>query len=44
MVPLKSMAGIVKLGGESRKSCEGCVARAGCVFRERGTRCYSSKV
>lgn len=44
MVPLKSMAGIVKLGGESRKSCEGCVARVGCVFRERGTRCYSSKV
>jgi len=43
MVPLKSMAGIVKLGGESRKSCEGCVARTGCVFRAHGTRCYSSK-
>lgn len=43
MVPMKSMAGIIKLGGESRKSCEGCVARTGCVFRERGTRCYRTE-
>lgn len=42
MVPLKSMMGIVKIGGgERRKSCAHCVAQQGCVFRTRGTRCYN---
>lgn len=41
MVPLKSMVGIVKIGGsENRKSCADCVARQGCTFRAHGTKCY----
>ena len=27
MIPMKSMTGIVRIGGEGRKSCAGCVAR-----------------
>lgn len=42
MVPLKSMMGIVKIGGsESRKSCADCVVRQGCTFRAHGTKCYA---
>lgn len=42
MVPLKSMVGIVKIGGsENRKSCADCVVRQGCTFRAHGTKCYA---
>lgn len=42
MVPLKSMMGIVKIGGsENRKSCSDCVVRQGCAFRAHGTKCYA---
>ena len=41
MVPLKSMVGIVKIGGsKNRKSCSNCIAQQGCTFRTRGTTCY----
>ena len=40
MLPMKSMTGIVRIGGESRKSCKGCVALPACSFRKRGETCY----
>ena len=44
MVPLKSLVGVVRIGGgENRRSCARCVARQGCVFRVRGTRCYGTE-
>ena len=41
MIPMKSMTGIVRIGGEGRKSCKGCVAAGACAYRRRGTTCYS---
>ena len=41
MIPMKSMTGIVRIGGEGRKSCAGCVAAEACPYRRRGTTCYS---
>ncbi len=41
MIPMKSMMGIVRLGGKPRKSCKGCVASAGCPYRSKGTTCWS---
>lgn len=41
MLPLKSMVGIVKIGGAKRKSCENCVAAPACQYKKRGTTCYS---
>ncbi len=41
MVPSKSMTGVIRLGGESRKSCAGCIAASDCAFRRRGTTCYA---
>ncbi len=40
MVPLKSMVGIVKIGKNVKKSCDGCVAKENCGFRKNGTYCY----
>jgi len=40
MIPMKSMTGIVRIGGEGRKSCKGCVAREACAWRRRGETCY----
>ncbi len=40
MVPMKSMAGIIRLGGESRKSCKGCVAAKGCPYLQQKTTCW----
>lgn len=40
MVPLKSMVGIVRLGGGSRKNCADCVAFPNCAFRLKGTTCW----
>jgi hypothetical protein len=41
MLPMKSMTGIVRIGGESRKSCKDCVAFSACAYRKRGETCYS---
>ena len=41
MIPMKSMTGIVRIGGAGRKSCKGCVAAGACAYRSRGTTCYS---
>ena len=43
MIPMKSMTGIVRIGGEGRKSCRGCVAADGCAYRRCGTTCYSDE-
>lgn len=40
MVPMKSMVGIVRLGGQSRKSCADCVAASACRFRAHNTTCW----
>jgi len=40
MVPLKSMVGIIKIGNNVKKSCDGCVAKGNCGFRKNGTYCY----
>lgn len=40
MVPMKSMLGVVRLGGKSTKNCAQCAARENCAYRRNGTRCY----
>lgn len=40
MVPLKSMVGIIKIGNNVKKSCDGCAANGNCHFRKNGTYCY----
>ena len=40
MIPMKSMTGIVRIGGDGRKSCKECVAAEACAYRRRGTTCY----
>ena len=40
MIPMKSMTGIVRIGGEGRKSCKGCVAAEACTYIKRKTTCY----
>ena len=42
MIPMKSMIGIVKIGGNSRKSCKGCIINDNCNYRKRGTTCYTN--
>lgn len=40
MMPMKSMLGIVRIGGGSAKNCSRCVVRENCSYRRNGTRCY----
>lgn len=40
MVPLKSMVGVIKIGENVKKSCDGCAAKGDCGFRKNGTYCY----
>lgn len=40
MVPLKSMTGIIKIGGKKKKSCDNCVAIENCSYRKLGETCY----
>ncbi|MCQ2309820.1 MAG: hypothetical protein MJZ78_07585 [Bacteroidales bacterium] len=42
MIPLKSMVGIIKIGENARKSCDGCAAKCDCGFRKNGTYCYKN--
>lgn len=41
MLPMKSMVGIIKIGGSTPKDCGECVAKSECVYRKRGIRCYT---
>lgn len=43
MLPFKSMAGIIGVGGKSKKSCGGCAMVAHCRFLKEGGRCYGSE-
>ena len=40
MLPMKSMVGIVRIGGHARKSCKGCIAAESCSYRASGTTCW----
>lgn len=40
MVPMKSMVGIIRMGGSAEKSCDDCLALQHCAYRRRGERCY----
>ena len=40
MVPLKSMIGIVAIGNDARRSCNGCLRMGKCEYRKDGTVCY----
>lgn len=40
MVPMKSMVGLIRIGGETEKNCDNCVALSRCAFHKRGERCY----
>lgn len=40
MIPMKSMMGIVRIGGSKRKNCHKCLAAQGCIYRQRGTTCW----
>ena len=41
MLPSKSMAGIIGIGKSVKKTCEDCIMRPACRYREEGKRCYS---
>lgn len=42
MVPMKSMMGIIRIGGKaSAKSCQQCTLLSDCPFRAKGTHCYA---
>ena len=43
MAPQKSMAGIVGIGKEARRTCGACMLRGSCVYLKEGTRCYRSE-
>lgn len=43
MLPMKSMTGIVRIGGNARKTCANCVVFADCFYRRMGTTCYKSE-
>ena len=43
MLPMKSMTGIVRIGGESRKSCANCVVASDCPYHKMGLTCYKSE-
>ena len=42
MLPQKSMAGIVAIGGRAKKQCGNCVMADTCAFRKEGKRCFDS--
>lgn len=40
MLPAKSMAGVIGIGKNVKKSCEGCFMLPHCEYRKEGKRCY----
>lgn len=40
ILPAKSMAGIIAVGGSAEKSCKGCVISKNCKYLKGGIRCY----
>lgn len=43
IAPQKSMAGIVGLGKRAHRTCENCMAAAGCIYKKEGRTCYPKK-
>lgn len=43
MLPSKSMAGVIAVGGGSEKNCGNCIIKEHCKYREEGARCYGSE-
>ena len=43
MLPGKSMAGVIGIGKDAKKSCEACFMLPHCKFREVGRRCFHSE-
>ncbi len=42
MLPCKSMAGIIAVGGTHKKSCGGCALKEHCRYLKEGTKCYGT--
>lgn len=40
MLPAKSMAGIIAVGGSAEKTCKGCVIAKNCKYLKGGAKCY----
>lgn len=40
MVPMKTMCGIIGIGGNAKKNCGECVVGEKCDFKKRGVTCY----
>lgn len=43
MLPSKSMAGVIAVGKENKKTCAGCVAAEQCAYKKEGITCYGSE-
>lgn len=41
MLPCKSMAGIIAVGGKHKKNCGRCVLKEHCLYIKEGTTCYN---
>ncbi len=43
MLPSKSMAGIIAVGGATEKSCKNCIIGEHCEYKKGGVKCYGSE-
>ena len=43
MLPSKTMAGVLAVGGGAQKKCGNCILLDRCRYRKEGTRCYGSE-
>lgn len=43
MLPSKTMAGVIAVGGGAKKSCKNCIAAQGCAYLKGGNTCYGSE-
>ena len=43
MLPSKSMAGVIAVGGGAKKSCKNCIIAEHCKYKEEGRTCYGSE-
>lgn len=41
MLPCKSMAGVIAVGGKHKKSCAQCILKANCLYVKEGKKCYA---
>ena len=42
MLPCKSMAGVIAVGGKHKKSCGSCIMKEHCLYIKEGRKCYVS--